>query len=440
MTTLIRDATAVGSDGTQTVDDGKRGMRRLRILMSAYACRPGASSEMGMAWSCAQVLSSRHEVWVVTRENHRPFIEDELAKNPNPNLHFIFFELPAWTRTFKREGKPTVIYYYLWQLFAPSAVRRATVHIDFDVAHHVTFAKYWAPSLLAFLKIPYVWGPVGGGESAPSSFWKDFGLRGWVYESIRSGMRWVFDHDPLVRLAARRSAVALGTTDETAARLRAIGARDVRTCHAIALAPSDLQAPDDTPPRGGGGCRFVSIGRLLHWKGFHLGLEAFARADIDGGEFWIIGDGPEKPRLAALAQRLGISEKVRFFGSLPRDETQARLGETNVLVHPSLHESGGMVGLEAMAAAKPVICLDLGGPALQVTDDVGIRVPARHRDPAVEGLADAMNRLAGDRQLRDAMGEAGRRRVASREFRWDRKLEIYEAIYGEVTARAPARG
>lgn len=393
-----------------------------------------------MAWSCAQVLSGRHEVWVVTREHHKPFIEAELARNPNPNLNFVFFELPAWTQTFKREGKPTLIYYYLWQLFAPSAVRRVTGHIDFDVAHHVTFAKYWAPSMLAFLKIPYIWGPVGGGESAPSSFWKDFGPRGWLYETMRSGMRWFFDHDPLVRLAARRSAVALGTTDETSERLRAIGARDVRTCHAIALAPSDLHAPENTALRAGDGCRFISIGRLLHWKGFHLGIEALAQADIDGGEFWIIGDGPEKSRLAGLARRLGIADKVKLFGSLPRDETQARLGEADVLVHPSLHESGGMVVLEAMAATKPVICLDLGGPALQVTDNVGIRVPARHRDSAVQGLADAMGRLAGDRQLRGVMGGAGRQRVVSREFRWDRKLEIYEDIYREVAERALVRG
>jgi glycosyltransferase involved in cell wall biosynthesis len=423
----------------ERVIDGTPRVGRLKILVSAYACRPGAGSEMGMAWACAQALSSRHEVWVITRQIHRPYIERELKRNPNPNLHFLFFELPDWTRTFKREGKPTLVYYYLWQLFAPSFVRREAGHIAFDVAHHVTFAKYWAPSLLAFLKIPYVWGPVGGGESAPASFWKDFGLRGLVYETMRSAMRWFFDHDPVVRLTARRSAVALGTTEETSARLRAIGARDVRTCHAIALAEGDLANLNDAPRRDGAGCRFISIGRLLHWKGFHLGVEAFARADIDGGAFWIVGDGPERRRIQALAERLDIAEKVRFFGTLPQDETHARLGEVDVLVHPSLHESGGMVGLEAMAAGKPVICLDLGGPALQVTDDVGIRVPAAHRDTAIDGLAAAMKRLAGDRALCEAMGDAGRRRVSSREYRWDRKLEIYEGIYREVAARAESR-
>ena len=78
-----------------------RPARRLKVLVSAYACRPGASSEAGMAWSFVHTLAQHHDVWVVTRNLHQPYIERELAENPNPNIHFIFHELPSWCLKFK---------------------------------------------------------------------------------------------------------------------------------------------------------------------------------------------------------------------------------------------------------------------------------------------------------------------------------------------------
>jgi glycosyltransferase involved in cell wall biosynthesis len=420
------------------VDAERTRSRKLRLLVSAYACLPGQVSEGGMAWSYVWAAARRHEVWVITRTHFRESIERELAASPERNLNFIYYDLPAVVRWFKREGQPTQFYYYLWQLFAAWPARRLAATVDFDIAHHVTFAKYWAPSLLAFQKLPYVWGPVGGGESAPASFWANFGMRGTVYEVFRSVARWLADHDPMVRLTGRRCGLALGTTDETSERLRAVGARHVRTYHAIALATEEVEMLREVPLRQHGGCRFISIGRLLHWKGFDLGIEAFAKAGIDDSEYWIIGDGPESHRLKALAQRLGIADRVSFLGSQARPKTLERLGECDVLVHPSLHESGGIVCLEAMATGRPVICLDLGGPALQVTDEVGMRIPAGRRDQAVAGIAKAMTVLARDPDLRKKMGEAGRTRVAGREYSWDRKLEIYDSVYREVLDRSAA--
>jgi len=65
-------------------------------------------------------------------------------------------------------------------------------------------------------------------------------------------------------------------------------------------------------------------------------------------------------------------------------------------MHPSLHDSGGWVTLEAMAAGRPVICLDLGGPALQVSEATGIKIPAISPPQVVADLASALKQLAGD--------------------------------------------
>ena len=62
------------------------------------------------------------------------------------------------------------IHYYLWQIQAYFKAFRLHQEIEFDVVHHVTFVKYSTPSFLSLLPVPFVWGPVGGGESAPKTF------------------------------------------------------------------------------------------------------------------------------------------------------------------------------------------------------------------------------------------------------------------------------
>src|SRR5690606_13744297 len=142
-----------------------------------------------------------------------------------------------------------------------------------------------------------------------------------------------------------------------------------------ALSQSEIEllgAGPASPP--GQGVRFVSIGNLFSLKGFHLALRAFARADLPDAEYWVIGDGPQRARLEALVTELGLAGRVTFWGHVPRQATLRLVKSCDVLVHPSLHDSGGWVCLEAMAARKPVICLRLGGPATQVTPSTGVLV------------------------------------------------------------------
>ena len=177
--------------------------------------------------------------------------------------------------------------------------------------------------------------------------------------------------------------------------------------------------------------RFVSVGRLLHWKGFHLGIAAFAKAAIPNAEYWVVGDGPENQRLAALAESLGVGDKVKFWGCCRGKRRLRRLAQSDVLVHPSLHESGGGVCLEAMAARCPVICLNLGGPAVLAGDGAGIVVDATDVTTTEARLAEAMQRLSSDRALCQRMGETGQRNVNER-YLWRSKAEHYSALYAQV--------
>ncbi|MGB3402404.1 MAG: glycosyltransferase family 4 protein [Microcoleaceae cyanobacterium] len=405
----------------------------MKVLLSAFACEPGQGSEPGVGWNVAVEMAKSHQVWILTLANNQSLIEAELAQNPIPNLHFIYIDVLNWSQAWPpgKVGKSVRLHYYLWQIRVYFAARQLHQEINFDLMHHVTYVQYSSPSFLSLLPVPFLWGSVGGGESAPKPFWSGFSLRGRVFETVRDGVRRWSERGVWVRQTAKHSTIALATTSETAQRLKRIGCQQVHVLGIVGLSSSDINTLAQLPTPPSQPFRFVSIGRLLHWKGFHLGLQAFAQLNLPQTEYWIIGSGPEESRLKVLAETLGIAQKVKFWGALSRLETLSKLGETHTLVHPSLHDSGGCVCLEAMAAKRPVLCLDLGGPGDMITPETGIKVTPNHPQQVVEDLALAMGRLVEDRQLYHNLGQAGQLRV-QQFYHWTVKAERINQFYRTI--------
>jgi glycosyltransferase involved in cell wall biosynthesis len=403
--------------------------RRPRVLLMAFACDPQLGSEPEVGWQWVRNIARSCDVWVITDGAHQAAVDAHLRLHPDPVIHMIYHRLARPLNRLQRGRIAMNVYYYLWELSAVPKVRRLHRHVGFDLAQHITYVRYWMPSAAAALDVPFVWGPVGGGESAPPLFRREMRPRHRLLELARSLARRIFEWDPLVRLTARRATVAIAVTAETAACVRRLGVRHVEVLPAIGYVP--WAANDALPGGAPRAFRFISIGRLLHWKGVDLAIRAFAAAGLPGARLLIVGDGPERLRLHALAEALGLAGRIDFTGELPRTEVRNLLTDSDVLVHPSLHDSGGAVCLEAMAAAKPIICLDLGGPGTLVVSDCGIRVAPGNPGQAVGDIAAAMRLLHGDAALRHRMGAAGRQHVAGAHS-WEKKMLHLGRIYAEV--------
>jgi glycosyltransferase involved in cell wall biosynthesis len=420
-------------------------VKPLKVLVAAYACRPHLGSEPGVGWNLVRELVKYHHVWLLTRTNNEAAITSELALNPLPNLNVVYTNIPRFCHFLHGKAWGVYLRYYLWQWQAYQAAHSLHQEIGFEIVHHLTYSRYCDPSLLALLPLPFVWGPLGGGESAPYSFWADFQIRGQLYELVRDLSRWLGEHSPLVRYTAQRCSTALVSTRETAERLKLMGVNNLKfIAGQTGINQDELdrlqkrQKDADTdvtsliaPITGGQPIRFLSLGRLLHWKGFHLGLQGFAAADLHHSEYWIVGDGPARPHLEALAKKLGIAQRVKWLGTLPREQALDTLIHCDVLVHPSLHDFSPTVCLEAMAAGRPVLCLDLGGPAGQITPETGIRVPAHSPQQTIEDLGAAMIQLANNPSLRQQMGQAGQARVQEF-YSWERKGKRYAELYNQL--------
>jgi glycosyltransferase involved in cell wall biosynthesis len=398
----------------------------MKVLMSAYACEPGKGSEPGVGWNWALQAARFHDVWVVTRANNRDAIEAELARNPVPNLRFFYHDLPRWGRFWKKGHRGVHLYYLLWQLTAVPVGRRLHRDVGFDVGHHVTFVSFRSPSFLAALPIPYVWGPVGGGERAPRRFYRTFGVAGAAKQLLRDLSNALTRVDPLVRATARRACVILVTTPATA---DALSIKDRARARLVPAVGEPARACPTAPAvPASDGLRVLYVGNLIYWKGVHLALAAVARCTRTVSFTVVAGRADERERLERLVRRLGIGDRVRFMDALTHAEALAQYDEHDVFLFPSFQDSGGGAVLEAMAAGLPVVCLDLGGPAVSVTSETGILVPARNPAQVIRALAAGLETLAADPALRRRMGEEGRRRVTE-EYSWDSKGELLCELY-----------
>jgi hypothetical protein len=161
------------------------------------------------------------------------------------------------------------------------------------------------------------------------------------------------------------------------------------------------------------------VGNIIALKGLHLAVEALAAAGTDA-TLTIVGSGDYETRLRAQAERLGVAKQLIWLGRLPREKVLELYPDYDVLLFPSLHDTGGYAVIEAMFNALPIICLDSGGPAVAVGENCGVKVPLTSHAQVVAGLAMGIRLYHQERERLSRDGKAARQRVLE-EYDWDKK-------------------
>ncbi len=186
-----------------------------------------------------------------------------------------------------------------------------------------------------------------------------------------------------------------------------------------------IAAGPEPKPYTGATPRFLCIGRLIPIKGHVVLLRAFRKVldERPDARLDIAGRGVLEHGLKDLSRELGLNDAVRFLGHVT--PVQQAVEESLAVVVPSLGEGFGMVALEAMERARPVIAASIGGLDDLVREgETGLLVPPGEAEP----LAAAMLALAADPARAAEMGVAARRRALDR-FPEIRCTERTEEVY-----------
>ena len=367
----------------------------MRVLLSAYACEPNRGSEPEIGWQrVLHMLEYADEVWVLTRSNNRSPIE-AAPQSSRRGLNFIYFDLPGWIVRLKKKRLFFNIYLVLWQWGAYRITARIHREMPFDRVYHVTFGSMLSGSFMGRLKVPFIVGPIAGGERAPFRLRRNLSWRCRAFEFLRDMGIVLQRYSPLTQMALASAERIYVTTPES---LKLVlpkwhGKTSVRL--AVAIEETQGSKPAQRPS---GSPRFLFAGRLLGWKGAHLAIRALAqaRSALPGATLSLVGTGPDQEWLKSIAHQSRVADSTHFLGQMPRERLLLSLGDYTALVFPSLHDSGGFVVLEALAAGLPVICLDLGGPGIMINESCGIVVSTSGADEAqvVNGIAKAMISIA----------------------------------------------
>jgi glycosyltransferase involved in cell wall biosynthesis len=171
-----------------------------------------------------------------------------------------------------------------------------------------------------------------------------------------------------------------------------------------------------------------SLCRLVPQKGLHLALDAMAMLIHKNPDlhYIIAGDGPLRAELTQQAERLNISERVHFLGW--RSDVQSLMVQIQIFVAPSLWEGFGLVFLEAMSAARPVVASNISAiPEIVADGETGLLVPPN--DAA--SLAKAIQSLLDDPSRAEKMGTAGRNRLQTH-FNEQRMIDQTAVLYRRV--------
>jgi glycosyltransferase involved in cell wall biosynthesis len=407
----------------------------VKVLLSAFACQPHCGSEMEVGWKWAVHLAKLgQEVWVLTRSESRPAIELELVRLCEKRLHFRYYDLPEpICRWFSSGRKLSLqIYYALWQWRAVRVAHDLHAHQAFDCVHHVTFAGLRAPSFMGTLGIPFIFGPVAGGERAPWKLRFGYGLKGWLLDALRDLANATVRFNPFMLRTFASATTIYVTSRDTLALLPPAQRKKAVIELAIGSEDDDGDSKVDLAEtrRSDAMFRVLYVGNFQYLKGMHLGIPAFARLlkARPGARLTMIGHGSAKARWQKLAERLGIAANIDWEPWLPRAELTTFYVSHQLMLFPSLHDSGGTVVLESLAHGLPVVCLNIGGPGNIVINSCGrlIDVAGQSSTEVIVRLSQALFDLTNE-ETRLQLAQGARKR--SRDFTWRKKVA---RIYGEA--------
>ena len=400
----------------------------MKIIISAYDCSPDHGSEAGLGWNWVMAASNYagfDKIHVITTDRYEKNIKDFTSAHSADINKIVFHFLPLPLSGLRKLNQR--IKYIIWQWKVGNLSKELCKKEDINFLHHVTWATCVLPTFLyrGGGGIPFIYGPVGGGERIPQGVDIRMSKRDAFVEWVRNTMADLSVVSPSTRKAFKKATLILAVTEETKNLIPSRYQDKVKVMQAIGLNALPKIGHEVKPAND----EFVVLlaARMLCWKGIDIAIEVFRRLEKQNKDIKLLiaGIGRNYERYKNIASELS---NVQFLGELPHAKMEELYQKANILLNCSLHDSGCMVVLEAMSYGLPIVAIKTGGPAVLTDEKCAILVEPKAVDQMVDELCESIVILKNDEKRRLAMSKHSRQR-AQLEFSYNKK---YDQILTEL--------
>jgi glycosyltransferase involved in cell wall biosynthesis len=395
--------------------------RPTAVVVAYSASRRTGNSVPRIGFEVAKGISERAEAALIFHANEREGVTGKFAPE---RVHFAGSRrLARGLRRLSVELFPEnwnlismieFLDYFIFDFHAYLIARRLVDRGAIDYVLRVNPISLLFPSVLPRLRAPVFTGPHNGGMEWPPAF-------SFLERNEPTGHQFRRVGHALHRLygdTARYAGIFVGTD---------MCARSVPAQHrhkVVVVPENGIDAIKPIAPHAGDARRLLFVGRLIECKGVAFIIRALARLP-NSVSLTIVGDGPHRRDLEALARRLHVSDRCQFLGRRPHDEVEAIYHGAGVFVFPSLRDSGGAVVLEAMAHGLPCVVAAWGGPATY-TEAVGLQLSVASPAALEDDLVSKLEHLLRHPSAARTVGQNSRDLIAN-EFLWAQRADQLQA-------------
>ena len=390
-----------------------------KILVSAYGCEPYRGSEAGVGWNWILQMARFNELFVIARKNDKEKIEKNLPNEYENTVHFFYYDTCPFLQKIKKKEKGLYLYYWLWQIGIIPFIAKIIHDYKPDYTMHLTFGSLWMPTFLPFFNVPFIWGPIGGGDGVPKKLLSILPLKQRFIQSMRYVMIATSWLNPLVVIPSKKACLILCRTENNR---DAIPKKYRHKCRVVleTAMEDEVFANCKDYDKISDYVKIIVTGRLVPFKNIMLALECIDTLIKEHQKIHmsIIGKGSEENKINTYIQKHGLETVVDLIPEMPRDQLLKRLSDADIYFFPSLREGGSWALMEAMAVGLPVVCLNWTGMKIITDTNSAIQIEPNEYEQIKCEFTEGLSQLIIDRELRISMVSAARKRIKNL-FNWE---------------------
>ena len=413
----------------------------LKILINAYACSPGMGSEPGMAWNWCVNLAKFCELHVITEGEFKGNIESTMQFLPQAkNMHFYYSPIPENVRRmcWNQGNWGFYKYYKDWQWKTYRIAKNICGEKKIDILHQLNMIGFREPGYLwrvsRELKIPFVWGPIGGLKQFPMAYAIGGSLKMKVFLRLKNFLNvWQLKNDSRVDAAIRQASLLISSIPDSYNAIKKYKRKE-----SVIIPETGTFVQEDFVNETN---RFTKDSVTILWVGKfdfrkRLDLAIAIVSQIKNSCPQIIlkiygtGNQNQIDEVKSLAQQMDAESIIQWMGNCPNEQVTGDMRSADIFLFTSVNEDTSTVVLEAIGNHLPVLCFDTCGMAHVINDEVGIKIPLTNPQQSVKDFAEKIKNLYHHREVLERMSQNCRKRAE--ELSWENKakqmVELYEKV------------